>query len=246
MKTAFSPPNRVYSRFINYTEHATETTTSTMYRAFYYVPVRKNQLTSIAQNGLRVHAPLSDDPDFIRAHKTVLVLPKTAWQEGQTHLPPTAFLNLEPYLPAKHVVAAGGYLVRESANGREILVMYRRGRWDLPKGKQDKGETDEETAIREVCEEIGIESVQIVTPLGNTQHTYANTFKPRFDVKTTFWYLMTTTATEFTPQAEEDIEALQWIPVAALPEKLGFETLADHARAWLDAVATTALVSINV
>ena len=56
------------------------------------------------------------------------------------------------------VVAAGGIVVRSGATGREVLLVHRPryDDWSFPKGKQDPGETDEQTALREVAEETGI------------------------------------------------------------------------------------------
>ena len=51
-------------------------------------------------------------------------------------------------------ITAGGGLVRNSQG--ELLVIFRRGKWDLPKGKAEKGETLEQTAVREVEEECGL------------------------------------------------------------------------------------------
>ncbi|MEZ4950086.1 MAG: NUDIX domain-containing protein [Saprospiraceae bacterium] len=86
--------------------------------------------------------------------------------------------------------------------------MYRRGFWDLPKGKIDKGETPEQAAVREVAEETGLENVDLRDLIGFTWHTY-KTPKNRI-LKKTWWYKMTTQQTELTLQTEEDIEDAKW------------------------------------
>ena len=58
------------------------------------------------------------------------------------------------------VVKAGGGLVKN--NKDEVLFIYRRNKWDLPKGKMDKGETIDQTALREVKEETGIVNLEII------------------------------------------------------------------------------------
>lgn len=135
-------------------------------------------------------------------------------------------LNGNPYRRPVPVVAAGGYLVRRTATGPEVLLILRRGVWDLPKGKADRGESVEETAVREVGEEVGVGDVRILEPVGSTVHGYVD--GPHYAVKTTFWYLMETDATRFTPQASEQIEEVRWVPWEDGPALLGYETLRRH------------------
>ena len=60
--------------------------------------------------------------------------------------------------PDPEVRAAGGIVVRPGPDGPEVLVVHRPryDDWSFPKGKQDPGETDEQTALREVAEETGL------------------------------------------------------------------------------------------
>ncbi len=55
----------------------------------------------------------------------------------------------------------------------EVLFMFRRGKWDLPKGKLDPGETLEACALREVEEETGVGQLELKNFLLVTEHTYA-------------------------------------------------------------------------
>ncbi|HMB92828.1 MAG TPA: NUDIX hydrolase [Rhodothermales bacterium] len=141
-------------------------------------------------------------------------------------VPPEAFLNLNPYRKPKHVEAAGGYVVRAGKEGPEVLLIFRRGRWDLPKGKLEKGETLEECGLREVREEVGIEHLRLLEPLGTTIHGYVQ--KKKYRVKTTHWYLMQTPETEFTPEADEDIEEVRWMPWSKALRRIGYATLRHH------------------
>ncbi|HEY0434268.1 MAG TPA: NUDIX domain-containing protein, partial [Chitinophagaceae bacterium] len=68
------------------------------------------------------------------------------------------------------VVEAAGGLVRKADNS--ILMIFRRGRWDLPKGKLDEGESIENCAVREVGEETGLTAIRLIAPLCVTMHTY--------------------------------------------------------------------------
>lgn len=144
-------------------------------------------------------------------------------------VPKKALLNARPYMAPRKVSAAGGYLVRAGVEGRaELLLIYRRNAWDLPKGKRDGGEGWADCARREVREELGIRDLRIVAPLGATVHGYEE--RGRYCVKPTRWYAMTTPHTRFTPQAAEGIEAVEWVPYDEALARLSFDTLRTHAR----------------
>jgi len=153
-------------------------------------------------------------------------------------VPAAAVLNVDggAYRAPRPVAAAGGYVVRRAAGGVELLLIFRRGAWDLPKGKLDRGETSEDGAVREVAEEVGVgkKTLRLLCPLGATLHGYPHPKRDAYAVKTTHWYAMETTADAFTPQAEESIEAVAWVPWAEAGARLDFESLRRH-HAGLDA-----------
>lgn len=105
------------------------------------------------------------------------------------------------------VTAAGG-LVLDKNN--DLLWIFRRGKWDLPKGKADDGETPEQTALREVQEECGIKDLQIDRFLGKAFHIYPISCGKKAVFKTTHWYLMRTRDEEFSPQIEEEITEIKF------------------------------------
>ncbi len=109
----------------------------------------------------------------------------------------------------KDVVAAGGVIQREDG---DMLFIYRRGVWDLPKGKQDDGESVEECALREIKEETGIQKVVITnTAPFVTQHFY-NTYGD-WELKTTYWFTMHGEGDfiKSNHQLEEGIENYCWV-----------------------------------
>jgi 8-oxo-dGTP pyrophosphatase MutT (NUDIX family) len=109
----------------------------------------------------------------------------------------------------KHFIliqAAGGLVLNEK---KEVLMMYRRGKWDLPKGKLDPGETLETCAVREVEEETGVGNITLQSKIGCTYHTYDEFGK--HILKETHWYKMTAASDQpLVPQTEEDIQQLEW------------------------------------
>lgn len=105
-------------------------------------------------------------------------------------------------------INAGGGLVRNSAG--EYLLIFRNGKWDLPKGKQEAGEDIKVTAVREVEEECGIDSLELGNLLCVTHHTYR--MNGEFMLKHTFWYNMEYKGdASLKPQTEEDIEMCKWV-----------------------------------
>lgn len=126
------------------------------------------------------------------------------------------------------VVEAGGGLVRNPAG--EILVIYRKGVLDLPKGKQEPGEGMKETAIREVMEETGLTHVVCGDYLGETWHLFKE--KKRRFLKHTDWFLMAAEQQHVVPQKEEGIEEVTWMsPETYLnAEKQTFRNIRDMVR----------------
>ena len=105
------------------------------------------------------------------------------------------------------VKAAGGLVFNAQ---QKVLFIYRRGAWDLPKGKLDAGEKKKAGAIREVLEETGLESVKLIKKLGTTYHVYGQKEKNKKMIKSTSWYLMQGSESVLKPQYEEDIEKAEW------------------------------------
>jgi 8-oxo-dGTP pyrophosphatase MutT (NUDIX family) len=105
------------------------------------------------------------------------------------------------------VIEAAGGAVKNSEG--KLLLIHRRGKWDLPKGKIDKGETPELAAVREVEEECGISGLKIIRTLSPTYHTYKE--GEQLILKKTYWYEMSCSDTkQLVPQTEEGITKCEW------------------------------------
>ena len=107
----------------------------------------------------------------------------------------------------KGIKAAGGLVINSN---KEVLLIKRLGKWDLPKGKLESGESHRNAAIREVEEECGINGVSITQPLNTTFHIY--NLNQTWVLKTCYWFAMTYHNHEtLSPQIEEDITEAKWV-----------------------------------
>jgi 8-oxo-dGTP pyrophosphatase MutT (NUDIX family) len=148
-----------------------------------------------------------------------------------------AIIHEHPTLVLKSIIqhfieipAAGGLI--ENGNG-DLLLMKRRGFWDLPKGKIDQGETIPQAAIREVEEETGLTNVTLGNLLQITYHGYM--FKGQRAIKPAYWYAMSVSGVPEThPQIEEDITQLIWIKKNDVTEYLpkSLPTIQDLIQDW--------------
>lgn len=112
------------------------------------------------------------------------------------------------------VQAAGGVVINQEGC---LLVIFRLGKWDLPKGKLEAGESASDGAKREVEEETGLSSLSIVRDLPSTYHIY-NDRKGAAILKETRWFEMENSGTEeLCPQQEEDIIEARWIGRDEIP-----------------------------
>ncbi len=104
------------------------------------------------------------------------------------------------------VVAAGGVVTNETG---KVLFIYRNDKWDLPKGRLDKGESIKDCAIREVMEETGIEDVKIDNFLRTTYHIFKN--NGTYKLKEVHWFAMRSNFQgELVGEAKEGIIKVRW------------------------------------
>jgi 8-oxo-dGTP pyrophosphatase MutT (NUDIX family) len=110
------------------------------------------------------------------------------------------------------IVASGGLVHTKDA---QVLLIFRKGKWDLPKGKLDADEELEACALREIEEETGAQNLKLERPLHITYHTYYENRK--HILKESHWFLVSTETTSgLKPQTEEDIEKCEWVALDKL------------------------------
>ena len=128
------------------------------------------------------------------------------------------------------VEAAGGVVVNDRG---EWLMIRRNGRWDLPKGHLEAGESFAACAEREIAEETGI-AARVERPLCETLHAYWFAKTARWELKRTHWFrLRPAGAGTPAPQTEEWIERVSWCAPAEREEHLrdAFPTIRRVAAA---------------
>ena len=101
----------------------------------------------------------------------------------------------------------------------EILLIYRNGVWDLPKGKIEFGESYEDAALREVAEETGVKNLYLKNFLVTTYHTSSQNSINY--LKITKWYRMYTKSNmKLVPQLQEGITKAEWINYNDISDKM--------------------------
>jgi len=130
----------------------------------------------------------------------------------------------------KSIKAGGGVVFKEQPKEPTqplVLLIYRNGFWDLPKGKLEKGESIIECARREVAEEVNSDIPLSLYELPTTYHEYTEEKKTivRYG-KTTYWYVMQfESEQEFTPQLNEGITEVAWVPLEKAKKMVDFDNL---------------------
>jgi 8-oxo-dGTP pyrophosphatase MutT (NUDIX family) len=124
--------------------------------------------------------------------------------------------------------SAGGVVIRYAEGRLQFVVGIRRRErdsrtWTLPKGTPIAGETLEETAIREVGEETGLE-VRVIAPIGSIAYAFAQR-GTRID-KTVHYFLMEPIGGDLAGH-DHEFEQVRWLDVSEAPLRLTFETERD-------------------
>ncbi len=106
------------------------------------------------------------------------------------------------------IIEAAGGIVSNSEG--DLLFIKRLGKWDLPKGKMEKGESREESAVREIEEETGLQNVELLSFINTTYHIYVERNGDKV-LKCTHWFEMSFNGEDTSkPQIEEGITEVAW------------------------------------
>ena len=130
------------------------------------------------------------------------------------------------------IEAAGGIVQNEE---KDLLFIFRRGKWDLPKGKIEKNESPELAATREIEEETGVKKLKLKKKIGTTYHIY-DEFGKHF-LKISHWYYFTCpTKQDIQAQAIEDITEVKWIKTKDIKKPVAntYATIKDILRTFFD------------
>ena len=125
--------------------------------------------------------------------------------------------NWESFCKKYTLIEAAGGLVYNS--DKQILMIFRNGKWDLPKGKKERKETIDQCALREVEEECGVNNLTIINQLKITYHVYQ--INDKNILKKTFWFKMFTNSNKkLTPQISEGIIKAEWVSKQNIMQKM--------------------------
>lgn len=134
--------------------------------------------------------------------------------ERSVCIPGSIKRTMEIFSSAFITIEAAGGLIKKPGKG--FLLIFRNGKWDLPKGKIDEGEHVRSAALRECEEECGVRGLKIIRKLPPTFHMYQ--LKKKWVLKKTHWFLMETDFSgKLVPQSEEGITKVKWVQKKDFP-----------------------------
>lgn len=129
--------------------------------------------------------------------------------------------------PVVRQVSAGGVVYRPAAGGAEVVIVRvgPKGRWQLPKGIVDEGEKPEETAVREVREEAGVDA-RIAGSLDTIEYWYVGNEhggrRVRFH-KFVHLFVLEYTSGDVADH-DHEVDEARWVPLGEAAEMLAFQS----------------------
>jgi 8-oxo-dGTP diphosphatase len=128
-------------------------------------------------------------------------------------------------------ISAGGIVYRGDHGGTEVALIRVRNRWGLPKGHVEEGESVQETALREVREETGLDG-RVVAKLGDITYWYTNKThegEPIRIFKRVYFFLVRYLGGDVR-QHDEEVEEASWMPIGEAVNKLAYPTEREMMR----------------
>ena len=119
----------------------------------------------------------------------------------------------------KREFSAGGMVFHRNKEIKILLIKDHVGKWTLPKGLIEKGETSEQAALREVKEETGLENLRVIEKLGNVKYFYQLKGEKIFKIVT--FFLMEAKDEELKPEWE--IQDAKWFKIEEILEKNSYK-----------------------
>ena len=180
----------------------------------YKIYINEKPIWLIASEKLDDHVPIGRDTLIAPYHKKKSLLQYIDTLEKNSRIKeiivhaPNVEKLWRDFLSLYELIEAAGGLV-DSGNG-EVFFIYRRGHWDIPKGKLDPGETLEQAAIREVFEETKLSPLDLKGFLGVSYHCYRNKKGTRM-LKKSSWFVMETPTREYELEKSEGITDGEWL-----------------------------------
>jgi 8-oxo-dGTP pyrophosphatase MutT (NUDIX family) len=120
---------------------------------------------------------------------------------------------------------------RDTGAPRILLLKHESGKWMLPKGTIESGETPEEVALREVREETGLSNVRVVSDLGEERYFFFWRSEDTYYDKTVRYYLLEFLGGEEpVPQTEEGFVACEWASLDEALDRIKYKETREVVR----------------
>jgi 8-oxo-dGTP pyrophosphatase MutT (NUDIX family) len=137
------------------------------------------------------------------------------------------------FLPVRREFSAGGVVVLRKGDGWQMAAIRPGGRpeglWALPKGQIDPGETGEDTAVREVAEETGVQA-RSLGKLGDVRYWFNWEGERVFKVVSFFLLVYESGELGAIPEAfRHEVEEARWLPLEEAPKLLAYRGERDMA-----------------